>query len=88
MACGLKTALDAADILKQRQRNDIAIVLVGDGAQREALQREAARGFEQCYFYRTPSQDGNTVVGGLQQRQFSSLEKDRFIYYGHAFQDF
>lgn len=42
MACGLKTALDAADILKQRQRNDIAIVLVGDGAQREALQREAA----------------------------------------------
>ena len=42
MACGLKTALDAAELLQQRGRNDIRIVLVGDGAQREALQKEAA----------------------------------------------
>ncbi len=41
MACGLKTALDAAEILKQRQRDDIVIVLVGDGAQRETLQKAA-----------------------------------------------
>ncbi|MPM73930.1 D-inositol-3-phosphate glycosyltransferase [bioreactor metagenome] len=41
MACGLRTALDAAEMLKQRGRDDIAIVLVGDGAQREALEREA-----------------------------------------------
>lgn len=41
MACGLRTALDAAEMLKQRGRDDIAIVLVGDGAQREALEQEA-----------------------------------------------
>lgn len=41
MACGLKTALDAAELLTQRGRDDIRIVLVGDGAQREALQQEA-----------------------------------------------
>lgn len=42
MACGLKTALNAAELLKRRGQNGIAIVLVGDGAEREALQREAA----------------------------------------------
>ena len=41
MACGLKSALDAAQLLKERGRDDIRIVLVGDGAQREALQQEA-----------------------------------------------
>ena len=41
MACGLKSALDAAQLLKERGRDDIRIVLVGDGAQREALQKEA-----------------------------------------------
>ena len=41
MACGLKTALDAAELLKQRGNDKIRILLVGDGAQREALQREA-----------------------------------------------
>ena len=40
MACGLKTALDAAELLKRRGRDDIRIVLVGDGAQREALQKK------------------------------------------------
>ena len=42
MACGLKAALDAAELLKRRGRDDIRIVLVGDGALREALQKEAA----------------------------------------------
>lgn len=42
MACGLKTALDAAEILQRRGRDDIRIVLVGDGAQRGALEQEAA----------------------------------------------
>ncbi|MCQ2378559.1 MAG: glycosyltransferase family 4 protein [Victivallaceae bacterium] len=42
MACGLQTALDAGAILKERRRDDIRIVLVGDGASREALQKEAA----------------------------------------------
>ena len=41
MACGLKSALDAAQLLKERGRDDIRIVLVGDGAQREELQKEA-----------------------------------------------
>ena len=41
MACGLRSALDAAQLLKERGRDDIRIVLVGDGAQRESLQREA-----------------------------------------------
>ena len=42
MACGLRAALDAAQLLKERGRDDIRIVLVGDGAQRADLQREAA----------------------------------------------
>lgn len=41
MACGLRTALDAAEELQKRGRDDIAIVLVGDGAQRGALEAEA-----------------------------------------------
>lgn len=41
MACGLLTVLEAAAQLKAINRNDIILVLVGDGAQREALETEA-----------------------------------------------
>lgn len=51
MACGLKTALDAAEELKKRGRSDIVLVLVGDGAQRETLEQEAkARHLDNCIF--------------------------------------
>jgi hypothetical protein len=51
MACGLRTALDAAELLKQRQRNDVAIMLVGDGAVREELAEEARqRGLDNVIF--------------------------------------
>jgi len=51
MACGLKTALDAAEELKKRGRSDIVLVLVGDGAQRETLEQEAkARRLDNCIF--------------------------------------
>lgn len=43
MACGLKTVLDAADILQQEQNDRISFALVGDGALREELQKEAQR---------------------------------------------
>ena len=41
MACGLKTALDAAEILQKRKDDRIRIVLVGDGALRTELEMEA-----------------------------------------------
>ena len=41
MASGLDVVLRAAELLKSRQRLDIAVLLVGDGASREALQVEA-----------------------------------------------
>ncbi len=51
MACGLKSALDAAQLLKERGCDDIRIVLVGDGAQRESLQQEASeRGLDNVVF--------------------------------------
>lgn len=41
MACGLATVLTAARILKDTGRNDIVFLLIGDGAERENLQRQA-----------------------------------------------
>jgi len=43
MACGLKTALDVAFELKRRGNKRIVLVLVGDGAYREALEQEARK---------------------------------------------
>lgn len=42
MACGLDVVLRAATLLKQQGRNDIAFLLVGDGAVLEALKKIAA----------------------------------------------
>lgn len=41
LANGLDAVLDAALELKRRQRNDIKLVLVGDGMQKQALQQQA-----------------------------------------------
>lgn len=41
MACGLKTVLNAADELKKRGEDTIRFLLVGDGAIREELEKEA-----------------------------------------------
>jgi glycosyltransferase involved in cell wall biosynthesis len=43
MACALDVVLRAARILKQRNRNDIVFLLVGDGAVCEVLRAEARR---------------------------------------------
>lgn len=43
MACALDVVLRAATMLKQRGRNDILFLLVGDGAAREELEAEARR---------------------------------------------
>jgi glycosyltransferase involved in cell wall biosynthesis len=43
MAAGLEVALRAASLLEQRGRNDIKLLMVGDGATREDLQNEARR---------------------------------------------
>lgn len=41
MACGLKTVLKAAELLKQQHHDYIRFVLVGDGAVKDELQAEA-----------------------------------------------
>lgn len=41
MACGLKTVLDAAEILKKQNNDHIRFVLVGDGAVKADLESEA-----------------------------------------------
>ncbi len=41
MACGLEVILRAGQLMKQRGRNDIRFLLVGDGAVRETLQDQA-----------------------------------------------
>ena len=43
MACGLDVVLRAGEILKSKKRDDIAFLLVGDGAVREELETEARR---------------------------------------------
>jgi hypothetical protein len=43
MACGLEVVLEAAERLKVADRTDVLFLLVGDGAERERLEREAAR---------------------------------------------
>jgi len=42
MACGLDVVLRAAKILKDKKRNDIRFMLVGDGAVRDQLQEQTA----------------------------------------------
>ena len=41
MACGLKVVINAAKILKEKKLDDIAFVLVGDGAIKDELEKEA-----------------------------------------------
>ncbi len=41
MAAGLKVVIEAAELLRDRGRNDISFLLVGDGADRERLERVA-----------------------------------------------
>ena len=43
MACGLKTALDAAEILREQGNDHIRILLVGDGAMKQELEADAER---------------------------------------------
>lgn len=43
MASGLEMMLDAAEKLKEMKRDDIKLLLIGEGAERERLQREAER---------------------------------------------
>lgn len=43
MAHGLETVLDAVDQLKTKGQSDISFLMVGDGARREELQKEADR---------------------------------------------
>ena len=43
MACGLKTALDAAEILRKQGNDHIRILLVGDGAMKQELEADAKR---------------------------------------------
>jgi hypothetical protein len=51
MACALGVVLDAAESLKERGVDDIAFLLVGDGAARKDLETEAkARGLENVVF--------------------------------------
>lgn len=41
MACGLKTVLEAAELLKKQNNSNIAFILVGDGAVKQELEKEA-----------------------------------------------
>lgn len=41
MACGLHVALECGEMLKAQGRDDVALLLVGDGAVREELEQEA-----------------------------------------------
>jgi colanic acid biosynthesis glycosyl transferase WcaI len=51
MAHGLRVVLDAAEKLEQEPGNDVVFLLVGEGAEREELQREAAtRGLRSVRF--------------------------------------
>ncbi len=43
MAHGLETVLNAAEILKDSGRDDIGFLLIGDGARRETLERDALK---------------------------------------------
>ncbi len=51
MACGLRTVLEAAGTLKEKNIGDIVFLLIGDGAERAALEREAReRGLDNVIF--------------------------------------
>jgi glycosyltransferase involved in cell wall biosynthesis len=64
LANGLDAVLDAAKLLKQRGRDDIKIVLVGDGSQKKALQ-DRARSEQLTNVVFVPNVTKNKIVGLL-----------------------
>jgi glycosyltransferase involved in cell wall biosynthesis len=51
MACGLRVVLEAAKILRERGVRDVVFMMVGDGAEREALEEQArAEGLTEVRF--------------------------------------
>ena len=63
-ANGLDAVLDAAAELKRRRRNDVKLLLIGDGKQKSALRARAAReGLDNCVFLDPmPKRQLNTLV--------------------------
>lgn len=83
VANGLDAVLDAAKVLKQRNRNNIKLVFIGDGMQKPHLMDRAKKeGLDNCLFFPpVPKQKLAATVGsadiGLQ-----ILANASFFYYG------
>ena len=67
IANGLDAVLDAAQVLKKRERNDIKLVLIGDGKLKPHLQKRAAEeGLNNCLFLdRLPKMELANLLQGV-----------------------
>ena len=67
IANGLDAVLDAAQVLKKRERNDIKLVLIGDGKLKPNLQKRATEeGLDNCLFLdRLPKMELANLLQGV-----------------------
>ena len=69
MGSGLSVVLRAAERLREQGRHDVVWLLVGDGAVREELEREAReRGLDQRRLHRAPAQGRDAGRAGRERR--------------------
>jgi glycosyltransferase involved in cell wall biosynthesis len=82
-ANGLHSALDAAAVLKQRGRNDIKLVFVGDGMMKPSLvERARMEGLDNCLFLDTVPKTRLAVITGVADVGLMILENVPEFYRG------
>lgn len=83
VANGLNAVLDAAAVLKQKGRNDIKLVFVGNGMMKQALvNRASEEGLDNCLFFNPVPKTELTKIVCSADIGMQVLTNATFFYYG------
>lgn len=83
VANGLDAVLDAAKVLKERGRNDIKLVMIGQGMTKQALMERAKReGLDNCLFFSPVPKKELADIVGCSDVGMQILANATFFYYG------
>ena len=83
VANGLGAVLDAAAVLKQKGRNDIKMVFVGNGMMKQALvERAEKEGLDNCLFFKPVPKTELTKIVCSADIGMQILTNATFFYYG------
>lgn len=83
VANGLDAVLDAAKVLKERGRDDIKMVFIGNGMQKQALiDRAEKEGLDNCRFFPPVPKATLAAIVGSSDVGMQILANATFFYYG------